>query len=134
MKRVSLSRAAAWTLCIATLAAPLTAPQAQQQQQPTLRLPTVALATGAHYKLVRANDVTYRIDTRSGEVGMFMMSGSYSWHKMLDNAAPAAAAAPGSFDLIEVSGKSVIRMDLRTGTTWMVVAKQGLPELQKVVN
>jgi hypothetical protein len=94
----------------------------------------MALAGSANYKLVRANDVTYRIDTRSGEVGMFMMTGAYSWHKVVDNAAPAAAAAPDSFDLIEVSGKSVIRMDLRTGTTWMVVSKQGLPELQKVVN
>lgn len=123
----------------ATLAAiilGLAALAAQAQQSAPLQAPLqlrkpVLAPTAAHYKLLRAGSNTYRIDTRSGQVGMFMLGGTFAWHSVSEVNPPSA---PGNFDLVEISGDTVIRMDMNTGTTWLMVKKSGVPELQKIVN
>lgn len=131
------------TLAAITLGMAALVAQAQQSapQQAPLQLrkqvlaPTtaapIAPANAAHYKLLRAGSNTYRIDTRSGQVGIFMLDGTYAWHSVSEVNPPSA---PGNFDLVEISGDTVIRMDMNTGTTWLMVRKSGVPELQKIVN
>lgn len=125
---------AAIILGLVTLAAQAqqSAPQQAPPQLRTRALAPMATTPGtAHYKLLRAGDDTYRIDTRSGRVDIFMLGSTYSWRSVNEAAPPSA---PGNFDLVEISGDTVIRMDTNTGTTWLLVRKSGVPELQKIVN
>ncbi len=82
-----------------------------------------------NFKLLRVAGNTYRIDTKTGLTERLMMSSGYEWTALRE----PDAVAVSEFDICEISGESMIRVDCKTGKTWVLTTKYLAPEWKLVV-
>jgi hypothetical protein len=96
----------------------------QLKVKPIAMLPT--------YKTLFVNGMTYRYNVQTGATARFFFdagANAYIWNNVKEVDPPSA----GTYEVVEGPGNSLIRINIHSEQTWLMVSKFQVPEFQKLI-
>ena len=122
------------TLTIGALAVQLGTAQVNLNQRP----PKLTAVATSNFVALGVGTKTIRVDANTGASGwLFFDQGANTWAwKPLNEAGGAPVAGTDRYQLLQggSGGSDFLRLDKRSGKTWVLVTKNLLPEWQVLTN